>query len=304
MRLVGRRGERTQWMLALLLWLSLQAQPGGAEPAAAEGVMARAARWVGQYHHDLTNIACREKYRQVHRPYFEPMEVRDLESEIVYVELPPDATCRMFRDVLKVNGSRVRDRERRLKELFLDSPASLAGVTAESARYNLGPVRRDFNFPTAALYVLEACNQPRVAFQPAAETTLDGCPVQVVEFREQASPTLIRYNGVDSPTSGRFWIEPASGRVRQSELSLRQEGANALWVYYTVRYREDATLGLLVPGEMEERFYYGEALEKLKARLTRGDPDPPEAPLEGRAVYDRYGRFNVESESDLSGGKP
>ena len=287
-------------MLLVCLVLNVMAQlPEPAETVPGE-MMSRIAQQVDQYQRDLTNIACREKYRQIYRPYFEPMQIRDLEAEIVYVELPPDATCRMFRDVLKVNGSRVRDREQRLRELFLDSPASLAGVTAESARYNIGPVRRDFNFPTAALYLLEARNQPRISFKLGGAAVIDGYPVQIVEFKEQLSPTLIQYNGIDSPASGRCWVEAASGRVRQTELILRQEGVNALWVEYIVRYREDPALGMMAPGEMVELFFYGGSLEKLLFRIDRGNSERPEPPLEGRAVYDRYARFNVESESDIS----
>ena len=73
---------------------------------------------------------------------------------------------------------------------------------------------------------------------------------------------------------GRYWIEPATGRVLISELVLDEDDVDALIV---VRYAPNETLGHFVPVEMRERYYN---------RRTSSRVD-------GTAAYTRFRRFQV-----------
>ena len=192
-----------------------------------------------------------------------------------------------FRDVFAVNGRAVRDREDRLTELFLDRSASVGlrieGIVADSARYNVGDVERNINTPTMALLFLGSAYKHGFDFRrgtdAAASLGIDapgrGLGLWVVDYEETGSPTVIR--GRDDqrlPVRGRYWIEPATGRVYLSELVLDADSLEAL---ITVRYEANDTLGHFVPVEMRERY----------RNLLSGSR------IEGTATYTRFRRFQV-----------
>ena len=71
----------------------------------------------------------------------------------------------------------------------------------------------------------------------------------------------------DFPARGRFWIEPATGRVLMSELLLRNR---SIRVAIDVSFQSEPLLGVLVPVEMRER-YEGERNHSLiECRATYG----------------------------------
>ena len=191
-----------------------------------------------------------------------------------------------FRDVFSVNGRAVRDREERLTELFLDRSASvdrrIDGIVADSARYNIGDIERNINTPTMALLFLSSAYKQRFEFRRGTDTTTSlridepgRGGLWVVDYEETGRTTVIR--GRDNerlPVRGRYWIEPATGRVFLSELVLDAESLEAL---ITVRYEANETLRHFVPVEMRERF----------RNLLSGSL------VEGTATYTRFRRFQV-----------
>ena len=82
------------------------------------------------------------------------IEMRSPRSELVWVTVPGPQPWGMFRDVVELNGRKLKDHEGRLATLFA-SPAPTAlsqarKILEESSRYNPG-ARRDVNLPTLAL---------------------------------------------------------------------------------------------------------------------------------------------------------
>lgn len=280
-------------ILTIFLALAAPAFPAGGGPELAD-VLARAGRFIEGYYRDFSNVLASETYRQIHRPPFDKVELRTLESDVLLVRPEGEAQYRMFRDVAKVNGHAVRDREERLKQTFLDSPATLDVIAAESARYNIGPVRRDFNVPLTALDFLNPENQPSFRFEKAGEASLAGQAVWVVRFTEVGHPTFIRYNFADLAATGTFWIAPADGRVWASELVLKPANP-PLFAAIRVTFREDPGLRLLVPAELEERYYWDPG--RIRAAMAGEHPTPD---VEGRATYDRFRKFTVETEETTS----
>ena len=124
-----------------------------------------------------------------------------------------------FRDVFEVDGVQVRDRDDRLRKLFLEAPPARAVETSnrileESARYNIGNVRRNLNLPTLALFLVHPTYAPRFAFSKRGEPTENGVRLWEIAFSEASRPTVIRtFDGKDIVSSGTFWVEPVSGRV-------------------------------------------------------------------------------------------
>jgi hypothetical protein len=103
----------------------------------------------------------------------------------------------------------------------------------------------------------------------------------VVEYQEIQPNTLIQTRGGgDLFARGRFWIEADSGRVLVSELVAETK---ELRVTIDVSYRDDPSLGFLVPAEMREH------LETLRDGTI----------VTGTAQYDRFRRFQVSVDEKI-----
>jgi hypothetical protein len=270
---------------ALVLGASLDARQPAASPVAARTLrelMARAGRYVEDYGGKLSLIVGVERYTQYAREAGAAQPAtRTLVSEYALVRVNDDWMG--LRDVFEVDGAAVRDRQDRLVTLLLgrSSDRLLQGreIADESARYNLGPIRRNFNTPTAALFFLQPESQPRFRFAKEGEDAVDGAPVWRVKYRETDRPTIVRTTtGRDAPVSGTFWIDPVDGRVVRTRLEMRAEVERAAetddrggsrasvqtTVGITVNYKPDVRFGLLLPSEMRESY------EAAPARRTTG----------------------------------
>ena len=266
-------------------------------------VLDRASAYIAEFKRQLSGIVAEEEYVQELVATLPDKKDRTvLKSDLLLVR-PANASGYVgYRDVFEVDGRPVRDRANRLTRLFLDPRASatqLQRILAESARYNLGReyrVQRNINTPTLALQFLDAANRRRFAFRRSATPTarLDSpdrvapadnprfslsVDVWIVDYHEILGQTLIRTpRGQDSPASGRFWIEPESGRVLMTELLLLDPDLKTT-IY--VDYKSEPSLGLLVPWLMRERY------ERQNLRI------------QGTATYRGFRRFDVAVDERL-----
>jgi hypothetical protein len=204
---------------------------------------------------------------------------RTLRSDYLLVRFPETRGWVPFRDVYEVDGHAVRDREDRLMALLVDAHPDrrkqAERIREESARFNLGPGTYDINVPTFALQFLLPDVAPRFRFHEAATARLDGVETVVLEYREEAHPTIIRGAAdEDVPASGRVWVVPGDGRVVRTRLETRSGGKRTT---IDVRYDHDARLDAFVPVEMREQHEAG------------GDS------LDCRASYTNYRRFAVNT---------
>jgi hypothetical protein len=194
-----------------------------------------------------------------------------LKSDLLLVRVPGATRWAEFRDVFEADGVRVRDRAERLTQLFLGrDPVSareqLGRILDASARFNIGEIERNINTPMFALQFLEASNQKRFKFSRSRngkpdtfarpETPGDAfrtsTEVWVVDYEETAPQTLVRTDDRrDFPMRGRFWIEPASGRVMMSEIVARNKTVDAT---IDVSYQSEPVVGMFVPVEMREDY--------------------------------------------------
>jgi hypothetical protein len=191
-----------------------------------------------------------------------------------------------------VDGIPVRDRDDRLKRLFLDpstqSRAQLASIKAESARYNIGQVERNINVPLFALGFLEFDNLWRFQFKVSGTKEVGGVLSTKVDYEETARPTLVRNDRTqDIEAKGWFLIDPASGAVTSSRLAFVFTDGSSL--EFVVTYGRDPNLGLWVPVEMTEVF----------GRPRYGTIDTTIA-VDARATYSKYRRFQVKSETEIT----
>jgi len=189
-------------------------------------VLARIDAYLTEFAKAYAQVVAEEHYHQEMKPSRVSMGVtpttrRDIESDVVAVSDSTQAWLN-FRDVYAVDRTNVRDRDERLAQLFLKNagdPLAKARVIAdEGARFNLGTVSRNVNFPAMALTFLATGNQPRSKFRVTGRSTVGRVDTVILEFEETRRPTLIKSGTLDLPVSGKFSVEPATGRIMKSSL--------------------------------------------------------------------------------------
>ena len=283
---------------AALLMAAAPATAAAQEPTLID-VLVRATDYVSHFSEQLSGAVAEERYDQLStgpvRGGFSrfPSERSDryrrtLRSDYLLVRPLGDDRYYGFRDVFEVDGQPVRDRDERLSKLFLEPSASadaqIRGIMSDSSRYNIGDVQRNFNVPTLALLFLRDAYKPRFIFERVTDDDprlgLDrpdgAADLWVIGYREDWPSTVIRgRESSNLPAAGRFWVEPASGRVLVSELVVENDELAAV---ITVRYEVDPKMGHLVPAEMRERY----------------ENHRQNSRVDGTATYTDYRRFQVQ----------
>jgi hypothetical protein len=246
------------------------------QPSTAE-IVAQAGKYVDAYIAAFSAVVSEEKQTQkLVRPDGRVRKTRAITSDFLLVKARgtwPEA----FRDVIEVDGRPVRNREDRLKKLFVDHPkdatALADAIASESGRYNLGPHRRG-NSPMLPIVFLS----PRVADGVRFEGT-----ASALTFQEIRTPTVLRKRGGragdhDLPARGTFEIESNTGRVLAADFTA--DSAEATFsAAFKVRYAIDPRLEISVPVEVTERYWQ--------------PAKPNEDVLEVSATYGSFRKFQV-----------
>ncbi len=249
-------------------------------------LVSRAADYIAGYQREYSLLVADETYVQAMRA-----SRRELRSDLLLVRPEHDTGWVSFRDVYEVDGRAVRDRDDRLKRLFLDpseeAQDQLKAIKTESARYNIGPVDRNVNVPLFALKFLEYENIPHFRFKSGGTKDVGGVACSRIDYLESERPTLVRSNlSQDIVARGWFLIDPASGAVTGSQMAFSFSDGGS--IEFTVKYTRDPKLGLWVPSEMSE-FYARNLPASIGASPT----------FDGRATYSKFRRFQVKAETEI-----
>ena len=177
-----------------------------------------------------------------------------------------------FRSVSEVDGKPTGEPER-LRALFAGAAPDLdtaRRLTEESTRYNVGPVKRTFNVPTATLFFFTPANLPRFTYHHDGDERIDGITAWKVDFQETATPTIVMTGaGRDVRSTGTLWVDPADGRVLRTRMLLTSYSGPSSSAMVDVNYRPEPAMNMLVPGGMRE--YYAVAQGRLAAEATYVD---------------------------------
>ena len=269
--------------VVMLLSAPLVAQP--APPV--QQLLDRMAAYLEKYELELSSVVADERFQQrvvYTRAYKGGLPVTDderrrLDSEIGFLRLPGGLDWLGFRDVRKINGKDVAASEKRIAEALASTPDVMKQARAiadASAQHNLG-VPRTTNVPTAALEIIHPRNYTAHRFELRGNDTVRKTKVAVLAFTETRRPPLVSaYGGQELISSGRIWIEPASGTIWRVEWTY----APAIGAPSSLRveFAKDAMLGIMVPIEMHENF------SVIGGLNARGD---------GVAFYTNFRRFGT-----------
>ena len=245
--------------------MALPPPPAAAQDGAGlDEVIGRAAAFVAAYVDELSHVLMEEEYQQTYYEDYSDLPAHSqLVSEFLLTRLDGDGQWVGFRDIVEVNGRELENRGNRLAALFTDGRASAMAqvrrITEESARYNLGATRRTFNVPTYSLFFLHPANVDRFRFERML-TGRAGCAgVETawdVGFEEVGFPTIARgFQNISLPASGRFCLDPESGRVLETEFGLRHPRIGPVEATDTtarVTFGFEPRLNLWVPLEMRD----------------------------------------------------
>lgn len=249
------------------------------EPVAT--LVERAGKYVEEYERTFAAIVSEESQRQtLIRPDGRVRKTRELRSDFLLIKTGPD-WAQIFRDVIEVDGQPVRNREDRLRRLFIEKPRSALqqarDIAKESARYNIGP-NRVGNSPLVPLLFLHPRQSARSRFARSGES---------LTFEEVQKPTILGTrrggNRYDLRAHGSF-IADVGGRVQAGEFTaVGPSETYSVWM--AVRYAEDPQLGLMVPNQARERYWF--------------EGKPKEDRLEIESTYSNFRRFRVATKEQI-----
>jgi hypothetical protein len=210
-------------LLPLMFVVLADERVQSADPALAE-ILTKLGAYVARYGEHASAIVAVEEYSQsVSVEGAVPLKPKRLVAEFAIVRAGSGWTG--YRDVVEVNGKPVPERKDRLERLLADmtgSEADLMRIASENAQYNVGPISRNLNVPTAALFFFQPANLSRFTFTVKGTKKIEGVETTELEFKETQRPTLImRRNGSDVPMSGSLWVVPGDGTVIRTRLRLR-----------------------------------------------------------------------------------
>ena len=192
---------------------------------------------------------------------------REIRSDFLFIRRAASENWHVYRDAFEVDGRAVRDRGDRLMRLLtapsLSNEQLALKIAQESSRYSLSPGLRTVDDPILVLVFLQPNYHPRFRFTRGPRDRDLGGDVWVVNFQEQARPTMVRGQGsADAPSTGKMWIDAATGRVLKTELRV-----NSSQVQTTFSW--DESLGVAVPAEMRDSYMVGPTAFRAKATYSR-----------------------------------
>jgi hypothetical protein len=262
------------------------------EPLTVERLLQTVGSYIAGYERAYAAIVSKETY--VQRTFMAgQQQTRTLESEVALVAAG-DAGWVIFRDVFAVDGKPIRDRRDRLTALLgsaeVDVRSPAQRIAEESARYNLGPIARTINIPTAPLLFLRLEHQARSSFRLGGRRTIEGLATRELQFDEQARPRLIVTRD-DAAASGRIWVDPAKGTVVRTEFRLKSDGASAS---VDVTYTFEPKVALWLPAQMREHYELPAVHTPRTDHPRYREFRPAPVSISGDAAYTDFRQFSVK----------
>jgi len=206
--------------LTVVLAASLSAQ----EPTL-EQVLERVGKYVASYGEKAAVVVASEKYSQTVLVDGADMgRPKDLKAEFAIVRVAGGAWTG-YRDVIEYEGKPVQDRKDRLVSLVTNTQgdaSELIRIANESARFNIGPISRNFNVPTAAMFFFLPEEHARFTFTRKGAKKIEGIDTWEIEFRETKLPSLIMTRaGKNVPIEGTLHVKPDDGTVVRTRFKMR-----------------------------------------------------------------------------------
>jgi hypothetical protein len=262
---IRRPVTRARRALALLTLTTVGAVPlRAADSQPLVRLLQDAGAYVRSFEDHFALVISDEDYRQhATGQYYPAPRNRRTQSEMLFFWMPDAGTWLTVRNVQTADGRTVVDSQNRLQRVLGDNDAErltrLRRLLDESARFNLGAIVRNFNYPTLVLSYLDPSVQSRFVFTVEGRERVNGVDAWKIAYEERARPTVIQQDGADRESRGAIWMTDRDGIVVRTRLELRlplRETISAI----EVDYRRDAKLDMWVPARMHETYLHSRAM--------------------------------------------
>lgn len=226
-----------------------------AQTASLEALLKLGADYVAAYAPRVSGVILEEHYVLIEIGAGTMMTPRRIASDVVLINLNDEAIA--LRDAFAIDNRSLRDRAPRINAL-LETPSGKAWILAQDyarqSQVHFGvAIVVQASEPVLALRFLSAAHQPSLRFRLDGRKKLNGVAVAGVRFEEpraRDAKHLLNTRG-NASASGRFWLDPATGAVHQTELWAESKTEVAR---VSVTYAPDPNLGLLLPTELVGTF--------------------------------------------------
>ena len=197
------------------------------------------------------------------------------------------------RDVFAVDSSKVRERDERLVKLFRGPNPSAAHDAAraledEVAHYYLSPNLRTLDRPGLALEFLREANQSKSEFAIENVRKAGDAQIAIVKFAEQPTSHILPAPE-KSKTSGKFWIDVATGAVTQTELTV--DLREYFRFHIVTKFMKDPAVDAWVPAEVLQDVDVRTPANGGLSNMGAGGNMGARRMFEGRIKYSKYRRI-------------
>ncbi len=274
-----------RWVFLLFLVL-LSGPRVHAQKPTLEGVLQSGADYLVKYAEALSAVAAEEDFIQYDTGTGQMGTPRRLTSDVVLFGILGGQVT-SFRDVAMIDQKPVRARDDRLLTLLKsDDTARLVRArqfSEDSVRYYVTSDLHALDEPLVALEFLRKENQSRSSFKLDSVKNDKGAQIAVVKFTEQNADRLIQ-NPENSPAIGKFWIDVASGAVRQTDMAISGRSNN---FHLSVKYALDPVINAWVPLEMTVDSHVTGVATGMN-NMGGGGGYGVHGSAEGHATYSKY----------------
>jgi hypothetical protein len=219
---------------------------------------------------------------------------RRLQSDIVLIGIGNGVVVG-HRDIFAVDASKIRERDERLLKLFrVPNPASAQeaakAMEDESVHYYLSPNLRTLDAPGLALEFLREANQANSEFALEGVRKSGDLQIATVKFVERPTSRILP-TPEGAKTSGKFWIDVATGAVTQTELTV--DHREYFRFHIATKFAKDAAVGAWVPAEVLQDVDIRTPTNNAHSNMGAGGQLGSRRSFEGRIKYSKYRRLGL-----------
>jgi len=223
-----------------------------------EDVLSKAAAYHSTYLQQASGVVLDEQTQILDVTGGKTRGVVRVSADVVLVGLQGQVAA--LRDPYAVDTQPLRPKGSRISAL-LGAPATptvkdwerAASYPQQGTVHFILDLQVKVNEPTMALQFISAALQPKMKYRLDGQKKMNNVPVVGVRFEEPTSQEQTHILGTRSNAraTGRFWVDPATGAIHQTELWVDSKWENAI---VSVKYAPHKELGLLLPTEMYDTY--------------------------------------------------
>jgi hypothetical protein len=226
-----------------------------AQQPAVDDVLAAGRKYVAGYLEQISGTLLEERYTLVDSSSGR-MDVPTRISSDLYL-MSINGSSGSLRDAFSINGAKIREAQARVDTLLAEPTAAkweqARAWERESHKYFMAEIVLHLNDPLTVLNFMTPPEPQRFTYSLDGRKKMDGAEVVGLRFEEKQGDTIkyvlgTRYNAY---VSGKFWLEPATGVIHQTELYAESKYETGRTV---VTYKFDKALNIWLPSKSVETY--------------------------------------------------